>query len=275
MKEKVILVNDKKDWRFWALLSFGIFILLNSFIWIIMNGGRWFETIPQGENKIPEYYNDINRVFGSFYMLAYFTVQTNLFLGIMLIILAFSYYSEKTQSWFFGSVSLITVTFIVYWAILAPTAKPENWSNSYFVISNTFLHGVNPILGFVILVLIRKEIILDKKVLGWCSMYMMIFFIFNAILYGSGAIVDKENPSKIDGASVYNFLDLQKLMFIDFSKMPVVGIFANILLLILCPLLPIGFNWIWIKVLSLKTNNNPYFYWMVKAKNNLKDLFRR
>lgn len=259
---------DKKNWRFKLPFFLGIFVLLNSIIWIILSGGRWFEPIPHGQNEMPEFVNDINRVFGPFYMLAYFTVQTNLFLGIMLIFLSYFSYSNRIKQWFVCSIMLISVTFFVYWTILAPTADKENWNNLYPIISSVFLHAVNPILGFLVIYKFKNEIVIDKTIVGKCSLYMSIFCVFASFFYSVGAIVKN---SKIEGAVIYNFLNFRKPFFIDLSNFPVVALFFDILILMLSPFVLILFNWIWIKLFSFETTENSYFKWMEKLKIKIKN----
>lgn len=260
---KTKIIVDKRNWMFLLPFCFGVFVLVNSLIWIIMNGGRWFDSYdPAGEK--PEYYNDLNRVFGPFFMLGYFTVQTNIFAGVMLIILGFYNYSQKAQSWFMGSVVLITITFIVFWLILAPGYENFHWKNPYFTVSNVFLHAINPILAFITIFKFKKNVVINKRIVGLCSMWMAIFYIYSAIFYGVSS--QGGSDGKLVGSTVYSFLDIQKLLFIDYSNIPALGIFVNIILLIICPFLPILVSYLWIKIFKIKSLDESYFRWMDSIK---------
>ncbi|MBR3571385.1 MAG: hypothetical protein IKL15_01795, partial [Mycoplasmataceae bacterium] len=127
--------QNKKNVLFYSL---GIFLIINTLVWTILSGGRWFEMIPPGENQLPEFNGDPNQVFGPFYMLAFFTIQTNFFTGITITIIGFKNNSNKAKNWFFGSIVLITITFLVYWAILSWSTDEYKWSDPYFVISTLF-----------------------------------------------------------------------------------------------------------------------------------------
>lgn len=265
MKNSKIIV-DKKSWQFLFPFWLGVFVLVNSIIWIILSGGRWFEEVEPGK-ELPEHYNDLNRVFGPFYMLGYFTVQTNLFVGVMLCIFAFYNYSSNSQSWFMGSVILITITFLVFWLLIAPGYESFRWQNPFFTISSVFLHAVNPIIAFSVLYIIRKDILINKRILGLCALWMAVFYIYSAIFYGVTSQVDQEQAGKIKGSTIYSFLDLQNLFFIDFTSMPILAIFLNLLLLVLCPFLPILVAMLWIKICSIQTNGKSYFRWIDLFKN--------
>lgn len=271
MNNLVRIIVDKRNWRYWLPLALGIFILVNTLVWIIMSGGRWFEEKDPNVKEYKEYINDLHRVFGPVYMLGYYTVQTNIFCGVTLICLGCFNYSTKAQSWYLGSVNLITITFVVYWTLLAP-GYSYHWNFPYFVVATVFLHGVNPIICFVLLIAIRKEMVINKRILGICSMWVMIFYIYSAILYGVAPTIDK-TTNQIHGATIYKFLDLRHLFFINLSKLPALALFLNIILLIICPLIPTGISWLWIKALSIRSIDKSYFKWMdwiKKVKENKK-----
>ena len=257
---------NTKDWRFFVPLILGILILVNSLIWIILNGGRWFEFTTDPNGVLPNPKNGAHKVFGAAYMLAYFTVQTNLFLGVMFIVIALRP-TAQSYSWFMGSNMLISITFALYWTLLAPFNNPiEEWTSPYFVISTSFMHAINPIMGFVFLALLRHEILVNKRVLGLCALYMPIYFVFSAIVFGAGAtVVD----GKLDGAVIYGFLNLQKVFFIDTSAMPALGVFINLFVFLISAFLPIGISWIWIKVCKIETEEQSYFRWMDRCKTKL------
>ena len=140
---------------------------------------KWFLLVKISFNGDP------NQIFGPFYMLSFFTIQTNFFTGITITIIGFKNNSNKAKNWFFGSIVLITITFLVYWAILSWSTDDYKWSDPYFVISTLFTHGVNPIIGFVILFMIKNEFVLDKKIIGWICLFMSIYIVFHSFFLSS------------------------------------------------------------------------------------------
>ena len=256
-----------KDKFFWIPICLGIFIIINNLIWIIINGGRWFEPFPTNGTK-PDYYNDLNRIFGPFYMLFYFTIQTNIFLAISFILLA-CFKSTKYQTLFGSSCFLITITFLLYWAAIAPFSEDYLWKSVYYQFYNIFVHVVNPLIGFIYLICIRKKITINKTIVGKVCLYIPAFIIMNAVLYGCGATIDS-TTNQIDGASIYSFLDLQHVLFINLTKLPGLAWVINILLILVSPFIGITLSIIWIWCLRTETKHDSYYYnWIHKLKTNI------
>ena len=250
-----------KRWSTIVPLSLGVFVLLNTLLWTILSGGRWFEFRLDHSQPLPEFKNAVHRIFGPLYMLAYFTIQTNLFLGLTLVVLACYNQSPRAQSWFVASNMLITITFLCYWTLLAPFNNPiEEWTSPYFVLSTTFTHGWNPLIGFGLLIGLRHRLVVNKRTLGRAALFMMGYFVFNAIVYGAGATTD--GAGHFVGASIYGFLDIQKLFFLPLTNHPVLAIGLNLLLFGAAPFLAILIAWGWIKVLKLSSTSQSYYRWM-------------
>ncbi|MBD5423174.1 MAG: hypothetical protein HDR43_01620 [Mycoplasma sp.] len=247
---------------------FGLIVLISTIVFCVLSGGRWFEAQDPNATGTKEFANSLNRVFGPFYMLGYFTVQTNLFLGIMLIIYACLPNSSRAGSFFMGSVSLITMTFVIYWAALAPGVEAYQWLNAYSLISSLFLHAINPILGFVVLIALRHYLVLNKRIIGVCSMYVSFFVAYHAILYGAGAVVGENG--NVQGAHIYSFLDVQRILFIDLKNVPALAVFINVLILLFSPFILILVNYLWAKVLRISYIDNSYFAWMEKIKDKIR-----
>lgn len=257
---------QEKKLKFLIPFIFGIFIIVNVSIWTIINGGRWFE--PVGPNQqLPEYYNSLNRVFGPFYMLSYFTIQTNFFLGIMLVVYSFKSNSLKVQSMFFGSIVLISITFLVYWSAIAFKEQTYKWNNVYYQFYNLFSHLFNPIFGVSILFYVKKELVVNKLILGKFSLYMSIFIIMNSFLYGVGSIVV---DGKFEPAYVYSFLNLKKILFIDLTNLPALAFFVNILFVIVAPLIFILISYLLLLITKIKTENH-YYNWFKKLKTKIQN----
>lgn len=265
---------NKNDWHFYVPLTLGILILLSTLIFVILNGGQWFKYDPDPTNPKPA--EDLYRVFGGAYTLAYFTNQTNLFVGVTLILIAFVR-TQKSYSWFFASNALITITFLLYWTLLAPFKSDQSeWSNSpFFLFSTLFTHGINPLIGFIYMILIRNELIIDKKIVGIAALYVSLYYVFSIIFYGIGGqnIINAEGKPEFQGGIIYGFLNPKKLFFIPLENLPVLAIFLNLLVFFIAPFLAILFSLIWIAALKIKTTENSYYKWVFKLKNkfNKKD----
>lgn len=257
--------------RFWLPLIFGIIVILSTIIFCVLNGGRWFEAIDPSTNIKNEFINDLHRIFGPFYMIGYFTVQSNLILGVAMIVWAYMPKSARASSFFLSSVSIITITFVAYWALLARSVPIYEWTNPYSLISNITLHALNPILGFALAISFRKHIILVKRVAGVCSIYMSFYVAYSAILFGVGAIIEN---GTISGATIYSFLDFQNILYMDLKSMPALAIFIDIVILLAAPFLMILINYLWAKSLRVKHIDDSYFRWMerIKTRNRLKKI---
>ena len=255
---------NKKDWKFFVPLILGIFLLTNEILWIFLSGSGKFNGDP--EQSSSEF--DFHDVFGVFYMLAYFTTQSNLFLGVMFIIIAFCQ-TNRAYSWYVGSAMLMVITFFAFWSLLFdPNNKILEWSDPYFVTSTLFTHGVNPITGFIFLIVIRKQIIVNRRIVGLTSMYMMVYYMFNGLLFtiASNVLDGKFNP-----VSVYTFLRMDALFLIDFTNSSALGILANLTLFIVCPLFPLSCAFVSLKMLKIKTEAKSYYRWMDWIKLKIKN----
>ncbi len=257
--------------RFWLPFIFGMIVILSTLLFCILNGGRWFEAIDPSTNIKNEFINDLHRVFGPFYMIGYFTVQSNLILGVAMIVWAYLPKSARASSFFMGSISIITITFVAYWTLLARSVPIYEWTHIYSLVSNITLHALNPILGFTLAILFRKNIILIKRVIGVCSMYMSFYVAYSAILFGVGATVEN---NEVNGATIYSFLDFQNILYTNLKSMPALAIFIDIIILLIAPFLVILINYLWAKSLRVKYIDDSYFRWMerIKIKNKIKKI---
>lgn len=263
MKTKI----NKNDWHFYVPLTLGILIILSSLIFVILNGGRWFRYNPDPQNPKPD--EDVYRVFGGAYMLAFFTIQTNFFLGATLVVIAFLQ-KGKVHSWFFGSNVLITITFLLYWTLLAPFKEDQSeWSSPFFLMSTLFTHGINPLIGFTYMILIRNELEVDKKIIGTIALYMSVYYVFSIIFYGvGGQVVKQDGKDVFQGGIIYGFLNPKKLFFIplDSPNLIVLAILLNLMVFFIAPFLAILFSVIWIWILKIKTNQHSYYKWVFNLK---------
>ena len=260
MKEK----RDKNtNIKNYISLAFGLFIVLGMISFMILGGNAWFYDINLSSTRV-----ELHRVFSSAFYIIYYTSQSNLFLGLMFIV---NYFKKTplTNSLFFASVALITITFIIYWTAVAPFNSVEIWNNIYLNFDSIITHVINPMLGFFYLIWVRKEFVINKKIIGICAMYLGVFLISSDILYGASAYYDpnSKHANHINGAAVYTFIDVQNFFFMNLQNLPWVAWLMNIILIIACPFIVIALSFVWIKLTKIQTQQNSYYSWMDKLKD--------
>ena len=136
----------------------------------------------------------------------YFTFQSNV-LGLAFgIIAVFGLIKNKKWNYnirIFAAVNL-TLTFIVYWTVLLPTAGAPDGIVSWF--ANMFIHCITPILTVICFVFyVRRETI---KFVTWKKsllhiLYPLVWFIIAIILYYAGG-------AKKDAYAIYGFLEFEQ-----------------------------------------------------------------
>ncbi|WBP84153.1 MAGa3780 family membrane protein [Mycoplasmopsis edwardii] len=223
---------------FWS----GIFVLLSTVFFIT------FAMVFQGffgyEKSTNSYYIKFHEVFGVFVHLLYYTSLTNIFLGVMLLFVAYKPESEKVKIWFFNSVVLITITFFIYWGLISWTQK---WNKIHSVISSLVTHCINPVLGFIVLFLMRRQIKVSFKNICSLSLIVVAYFFFAMIVYlGSGSQYDFKN-----GAIIYSFLHFYRPFFIKTSSVGLI-VTLDLLLFVIAFLAPAGLGFAWKAILKIK-----------------------
>lgn len=210
----------------------------------------------------PEIRMDIiamERVFQGAKTFFYFTNQSNILLGVGLILLAFKTSNEKVKQFYFSTVVLITITFIIYWALISWTS---DWSKPLDATISLFTHAINPILGFVVLFLIRKSLTINTKTILFTGCYLLGYFIFAFILYFATLqdweiIVKKTGEKRIvfQGVSIYKFLNFKNPLFYSGTNVFLI-ILLDLFMLFLGLSIPILLSIFWLKVFKIKTINN-------------------
>ena len=257
------MTSTKKDFKYFLPMILGIFIIVGAITFAVLGGGAWFYDMSDNSVRL-----DLKRVFGGAFYLIYYTIQTNLFLGTMLVIYTFKRNSIKVNSILYSSVMLITITFILYWTAVAPFNTPYIWGNIYLNFDSIVTHIVNPMIGFIFIILNRKHIKIEKRTVGFCSLYISFFLIMNAVLWGAGARYTQNGKyaNGIKGVSVYGFTDLQHILFINFEDQPGLCWLINMLLIVLAPLIVIAISWCWQKATKISSTNKSYYKWMDRIK---------
>lgn len=255
--------NQEKKFKYYIPLLFGLFIILSTIVFIIMGSSAYFYDIKPNSSREWLY-----SVFGGAFYLVYFTIHTNLFLGIMLIFYTFYRKSKKTQSLLFSSVNLITLTFLLYWSAIAPKNGHYEWTNVYLMFDSIITHVVNPLIGFIFIIVNRKSLYIEKKYVGWTSLYVAIFLISNDILYASTATKDPYQyyPNGIKGVCIYSFIDVQHVLFTNLSDHKALLWILNVVIVIVCPFLSILTSYLWLKALKIATDDQSYYVWMQRIK---------
>lgn len=206
-------MNQKKSHLKW-LLILGI-----SFSFL-----TWFLTFRDIYNFIPEVNvgnhrltpsqskqldaTNIYTLFGNGTNFVYFTIQTNIMLGLGFIV-AFFIKNKKVQTLLISVLVMdITVVMVVFWTMIAPFLV---WFYLWFSIENVILHGVIPIIAIIFWFKYKKEKI-DYK-WWWISLIYPVIYLFMLLgLY--------YYPSQ--QIAVYPFSHFNEPMFWKLSKVWVI-----------------------------------------------------
>ncbi|WAM11207.1 hypothetical protein ONA00_01775 [Mycoplasmopsis cynos] len=136
-----------------SIFIMGLFVLLSTMFFVLLNVLRTrINGLPIDEKD--NFYINFSEIFDVFVYFLYYTTLSNIFLGFVMMILSFKYNSEKVLKWTFNAIILITITFLVYWALISWTQKWKDISRSIGLI---ITHCINPILGFICLFIVRKK----------------------------------------------------------------------------------------------------------------------
>ncbi len=247
----------------------GVVILIASIIFVILDSDVNFPWVLRSE-KYPDKHNTYRLYdhFGGFYDLLYFTFQTNFILGICMICYGCLFKKEKVQSYFAVSVFLITVTFLIFWLGIAPFNSAHKWKSIYWLANNFSMHLIHPLYGMIYLIIARKRIHVNIKMVHLSSLYFPIFFCFNAIIYGTcSQIQTPDGQYQFDPSYIYKFIDCKEPLGIKFSEnLFPLAVILNILICISSPFLYLLFPLFYIKVLKLEADGKVYSFLFRKNK---------
>ncbi|WP_156933774.1 MAGa3780 family membrane protein [Mycoplasma simbae] len=232
---------DKRFVQNMAFLFLGIFVVLIALSFVITDMIQYDPKVDDFYQGVPTLYSTFKR-FGTLF---FFTYITNFFLGIMLIVLAWMRNSALVKRLFFISVTLITITFLVYWTLIS--YKAETWASFYSGFRSTITHAVNPIIGFIVLIMIRKEVIISKNTFIASIVMVMVYFLFAMILFFATYNV----YAKDQGVVIYTFLNFYKPLFYKGGNTALVVI-LDIFVFVLAAAIPVGLMFFWKAVLRIK-----------------------
>ncbi|WP_033161446.1 MAGa3780 family membrane protein [[Mycoplasma] collis] len=250
IKNKFIDLNKKQNK---ILLIFGLIVLFLTICSLLKN------IILYEPYSIHKKIVDIDVVFGQWTTFFYFTYQTNFLLAFAILSVALLPNSMKAKQFLFATVSLISITFLVYWTLIALFS---NWTNVYSAITSINVHFINPVLGFISLFLLRRKILITKKVIFIASIYFFSYFIFQAILFSSTLgyweYMNKKGEviKFYDGVSIYRFSNFLR-PFMYKGKNFVIIIFFDLILFTLAVVTPLLTSLFWFKFYKIKIKKIP------------------
>lgn len=146
-----------------------------------------------------------------------FTWLSNTFLVIALFIYAFHPKNYIVKQVLFLAIVYITITFVVYWTLIfGPDLK--KFTPLYFF--NTFIiHAVNPILGFVVWIMNRKELEVSRKTIYLSLITMVCYYFFALITFFMALPIHNElqNVQLKENATLTKELDMTIYGFLNFT----------------------------------------------------------
>ncbi|RMX35833.1 MAGa3780 family membrane protein [Mycoplasmopsis fermentans] len=206
-----------------------------------------------------------------------FTYISNYFLAISMILFGYFYHNKRILKTFFLSVVYISITFAIYWTLIFPKIFGSEYGSFRLALS-TIVHAINPLIGIVILILNRKNITLDKKV-----MYMSNLGVIGYLLFAFGTfwiglsysqnykndVANKLNQYVDSDIVVYGFLNFIEPFFYRGGNIAIV-ITLDLLMIIIAVFVPIGLSYFWKVVLRIKIEKNNEKDSLLEAKSDEK-----
>ncbi|MEA4162612.1 MAGa3780 family membrane protein [Mycoplasma sp. 4404] len=188
-----------------------------------------------------------------------FTWLSNTFLAISAVIFALKMKNHKAQQTFFLSIIYISITFLIYWTLIFVPELKE-FKPLYFF--NTFIiHAVSPILGFVILIINRKEIQISKKTVYLSIITMLCYYFFALItffmstpIYDQFKDVELKNGNRLTkelDMTIYGFLNFREPLFYKGGNVAIVCLLNFVIFGVGFVLTP-SIGYLWAKVLRIK-----------------------
>lgn len=250
----MIKSNFKKDKIFFLFI--GIWILISTLVVFIIE----IIYIKARDQYIRPAGIDFRYFFGHFSPFIFFTYQSNFMLCVACFLI-YRKFSSKIQRLYFAFTSLITITFLVYWALLSWNGK--TWQSADTAIKSLITHLINPILGFIGLFLIRKSIIVDKALFLRSAFYVFGYFVFALIIYllSYGKYQIKTETSTVtiwDGGTIYSFLNFKKPLFYKDGNIGIVVI-LDIVMFLIALFIPFVCAYFWKWVFRIQMTQEPFF----------------
>ncbi|TNK83067.1 hypothetical protein C4M96_03850 [Mycoplasmopsis pullorum] len=194
-----------------------------------------------------------------------FTWLSNLFLGIALILFAIYPRNWIAQRAIFLAVVYITITFFVFWGLIFPESiKRFQFLN--FVMTS-IVHFINPLIGFVFLILIRKNIKVTELTIWLSCITLLAYYFFALISYFVGDSMINDLSNRLGTSNnqdlklhreldlvIYGFLNFRSPLFLKPTK-TYVSVIINIAIVVVGLLTPPLIGICWQKACRIKYDN--------------------
>jgi hypothetical protein len=138
--------------------------------------GVVISAVTAANNAAGHFHPAAARLFNT---LAFFTIQSNLLVGVAALLLAIRL--ERSSLWFsvlrLCGLTAITVTGIVFHAVLAQTLDLKNWA----AVGNELVHTVVPIMAVVGWLLLGPRGLVSRRVVWWSLIFPACWLAFTLI----------------------------------------------------------------------------------------------
>ncbi|CAT05279.1 Uncharacterised protein [Mesomycoplasma conjunctivae] len=240
----------------------GIIILITTLAFLIMDA---IVKLPNEiEKTFSGTYVSFKHILKGFSLITYFTNQSNIILALAFLVLGIWPNKRVARNFFFSSIIWISITFVIYWALISWNTSA--WSHVAAAFESIFLHLIHPVIGFLALIVFRREFIVSQQLYLKLSLYIFGYFFALLILYFSTYKLytypeGKHYPSGqtiYDGAVVYNFINFKRPFFYNGSNLALI-IILDILIFLIAFLIPISVSLFWQIVLKLQVDKSASF----------------
>ncbi len=137
------------------------------------------------------------------YLLKFFTVESNILMGITSLLIVITEFKKEKKKWIdrlnLISTTSVTLTFLTVVLYLAPCSNSGYLS--FFYNSNFFFHLIVPILSIINFILNAKSENLTIK----DALYALIPLILYSVFYITNAVINMENGKIIPKNDWYGF----------------------------------------------------------------------
>lgn len=197
----------------------------------------------------------LENIFKNFSAFFSFSNQSNFFLGLATVLLGFGWERRKQKQidFFFAAIITITITFIIFWAVISWSNRAKWTSEPFSMILSVLVHAVTPIIGFITLWLIKSKVVITFRAVFWASFYTFAYFCFALVLYFITKAVSVSNLPVV----IYRFLNFEKPFFYGSGNIFVI-ILLDILILLAGSAIPYGLAMFWKVVYRMKIQK-PFF----------------
>ncbi|MBN0919544.1 MAGa3780 family membrane protein [[Mycoplasma] gypis] len=187
-----------------------------------------------------------------------FTWISNLVAVIAYFIFFFKKENKTAQKLAFVATTLITITFLVYWALIFPDSIKRH-SNVPKLINSTLLHLVNPVIAIFLLFFNKKDIFIDKKTAWLTFLPIVAYYLFALSMYFIGLKamegVEETSQNFINyDLVIYSFLNFKHPLFYYGDK-TILVIILNLVMVLIAFLLAPGIAFLYKKLSNINFKN--------------------